>query len=438
MPSLYSSGIEDDLDRCHQPSKRRKLTPILKAQKEPCPSKGTESVKPAVSGQLKTPSMNAPKPKKTPTKSAANSSLQRVSNGLTSPWPDEPDELGDDENTAVATPPIKPPLSNHQRTVMKVQVVTGAGTAGNTTKASDQALSGKRNKKYKGWLYLKEGEDAGISNQDAFAKIAEEAAEEAAKAEVDHADSSIAFTKGKRERKPRLLDMPVGLQEKQKSPTNSSGQTKKRVYKEKPVSKKGGRNEDQMGNSSQHHLPMRSASLNEHVDGVPPDQESIAVYPQSPIKNQAAAGKRDRPSVTSMEEGTVQGSLPHPLKKLDFSPRTVASNKNLSNHVATQVPTSPSHTTALQLEAWKEGSQQELSKAAAHLKSFLSQETHRSGSDQNQSTTPIDRQVSLSHSSTPCKRLRSSAPAPSTKLCKLVKAIRYYSLGLADLARLLL
>lgn len=369
---LYHSGTEDELDPSPQPSKRRKVTLTPSCRDKPLTSRVQSSVKPAVHGKPPIPQGIISGLETTPTKLATK---RRAPNEHISLWPDEPDELGDEANLAVMATPTKPPPSNHWRTATKVQVVTGAGTVGNTTKASEQALSRKRGKKYRGWEYLKEGEDVGINNQDAFAKIAEEAAKEAAKAPVDSENSTIASTKGLRERKPRVSSTPIRLQENRTESIDSTRQTKKRLYEEKPSSKKKGKKGDDRGSFRAHRPPMRSTSLDELHDGPLLGQEVTAVHLRTPKEKHSTSQKKDNLSVTNFEKNDVPNSPPDPLGHLHsvgFSPRRGLSKEILPKHLATQQPADTTHTTALQPEAWTADSQEELLKAATRVESYFS------------------------------------------------------------------
>ena len=364
---LHLNGAEDELDQSPQPSKRRKLTP------GPTPPT-SRSLTQAPFGKSTSSPKTILKPNKRPTRPTVNGSPHSARNGLTSPWLDEPDELGEDEDTASITTPIKTPLLPSQRKkATKVQVVTGAGTVGSTTKASEPALSsaGKRSRKHKGWQYLKEDEHVGINNQDAFAKIAEDAAKEAANAASAEPNASLASTKGVRERKSRVWDdTPVRSQGTKIGSTKTSTRNKGESSSKKKV-----RSQERGGDLTMPRPLERSASLDELQDGPSAGQETGAGNLQTPKKDHAGFKRSDQLSESNVKGNITPCDRPPPPKDLDrlsFSTGKVASNRNSSKQSATLETADPAAILDLHPETLLESSQQELSGAAAHLRNVLS------------------------------------------------------------------
>ena len=374
MTPPYHSSTEDELSQVPRPSKRQKITPISSSRNEPFSSRVLKTVKQAVYKKLPNPKEDTFGSEVTPTNATTNVTPQKAPNERASLWSDEPDELGDEENGAMMATPTKPQSSSCRKTPAKVQVITGAGTVGNTTKAASETPSRKRGKKYKGWEYLKEYEDVGINNQDAFAKIAEEAAKEAAKSKADDTSATIVSTKSLRERRPRVLPASVNLQEKKDESTKKVGQKRKRKDEERLSSKKGRRDEEEIGSFRAHDILTRSGSVDDLHDGQPLGQEVMSVQIKLP-KNQSTPKKKDGIPVVDFEADYVPNGEPDPLDDLSstwISPQKVSSQKDSSKHSTTKNSTDPSSTAALQPDVWRAASQEDLLKTATHLQSSFS------------------------------------------------------------------
>lgn len=365
---FYHRPSRTEDDEFDQPHKRRKLTPVPKSLHE----RVLQSVKQAVYGKAK----GGPGLGGTPRKGALNGVSRGPGGGRARVYENEVDELGDEEGGAATSTPIKSPSSNNRRsTATKVQVVTGAGTVGNTTIAVDQTPSRKRGKKFKGWEYVKEGEDVGINNQDAFAKIAEEAAKEAAKTTPDDESSIPVSAKSLRERRPRRPSTPTALLEKRNESVSNVRRQGEQMHERKSSSKKGKREKGEMGSVVAHHVPVRSLSVDELHDGQSSGDEVTPVRPKAP-KSHSTPKKRDGLASRKMENGISSGR-PDPVVDVDsttIAPKGDHSQRKLSKHLPHRQSTDDPFTA--QPTGWQSAAQEDFLRASAHLESVLPQKSN--------------------------------------------------------------
>ena len=354
--------MESGLRTPGRPNKRQKITPASSSVQKPISSRILKTVKQAVYGkQLKILENDIFGPNITSQKHTANGVPQSALHGSKDFVAEEDaiDELGDDQDGIMTATPTKSHSSAHKAPA-KVQVVTGTGTAGNTTKVRNESPSRKGRKKYRGWEYLKEGEDVGINNQDAFAKIAEEAAKEAAKDKTEGKEVATVSSKSLRERKKRSSLEPVKV-DKQRV-TKARRAVQKRVLKQdNPLFRANRRVDDRERSSGAYNVSAGDGSDDELHKDKPFREEATAVRVETPKKSQSASKEATR----ARSEDVVD------LADTWNTPRKYPSGKT-TKRVSTEMAMDFHSTSVPQLKESVAASQQSLSIAASSLKGFLS------------------------------------------------------------------
>ena len=368
--------MENGLRTSDHRSKRQKTIPAPSSANKPLSSKSPKIFKQSVSS--KRPKILKEDP------FGPNVTLRKpISNGIPGAVPREHDdlmaeehaidELGDDQDGVMTATPTKSHSSAHRRLAAKVQVVTGTGTVGNTTKARNESPSRKAKKKYRGWEYLKEGEDVGINNQDAFAKIAEEAAKEAAEAKAHGEDLATVSAKSLRERKKKVSPEPVKKKDERIEHTRKTVQKRKREGEHGPSQRNSRGVEAGDRSFGVHDLSMQDESDDElHIDK-PFGETVTAVRVKTPKNNKSTPKEAYRTqSKDIMDLGSTWTAPTKQLSQGIFTRQSTTPKMSIDSMSIDSMSIDSQSISAQQLEVSMDISRKDFSTAASHLQSLVS------------------------------------------------------------------